>query len=65
MPRYDYECTACGEAAERSRSIAHRDDVEPHTCGRGLLMRVPSTKAPGTAFKGSGWTQKSRGGRTQ
>lgn len=66
MPTYTYQCDQCGRQLEEVRTVAKRNDLWHcgGPCELGVLRRVQETKAPGAAFKGTGWTPKSGGGRT-
>ena len=54
MPRYDYECQACGETAEADRPIACRNEGPAcPDCGGPTELLVAG---PMTIFKGAGWS---------
>lgn len=58
MPRYDYDCAACGGRFE----LMHGVHVDPPTacalCGGGPVRKAFA--APAVHFKGSGWAKKER-----
>ena len=58
MPRYDYDCSACGRRFE----VVHGVHVEGPTvcpiCGKGPIRKAISAAA--VHYKGSGWAKKER-----
>jgi putative FmdB family regulatory protein len=58
VPRYDYDCAACGQRFE----LMHGVHADPPTtcplCGSGPVRKAIS--APSVHFKGSGWAKKER-----
>jgi putative FmdB family regulatory protein len=58
VPRYDYDCAACGSRSE----LVHGVDADPPTacpvCGSGPLKKAFAP--PTIHFKGSGWAKKER-----
>lgn len=58
MPRYDYDCAACGTRFE----VAHGVTADPPTtcpiCGAGPIKKAFAP--PTIHFKGSGWAKKER-----
>jgi putative FmdB family regulatory protein len=58
MPRYDYDCSACGRRFE----VVHGVQVEGPTvcpiCGKGPIRKAISAAA--VHYKGSGWAKKER-----
>ena len=63
MPRFDFDCAACGERFEILIGVhAERPTICP-LCGGGPLKKAIS--APAVHFKGSGWAKKERRAATK
>lgn len=60
MPNYVYRCVGCAEEVTRQVPIAERDTTFECDCGN-RFHRQPFAVAPGTSFKGGGWTPKFHG----
>src|SRR5438552_2697324 len=54
MPTYEYNCSACGHAFERSQSITADPVKRCPQCGKNKVKRLIGTGA-GLIFKGSGF----------
>jgi putative FmdB family regulatory protein len=53
MPLYEYQCEACATRFERIQKFSDPPvDVCP-TCGKGPVIKLPSS--PAIQFKGTGW----------
>lgn len=58
MPNYDFQCDLCAHVFERLLPMVRRNDTQAcPACPAGLAEKIQPT-APGTSFKGSGWTPK-------
>lgn len=58
MPRYDYDCAACGRRFEVIHGV-HADAPDACAlCGGGPVRKAISS--PAVHFKGSGWAKKER-----
>lgn len=58
MPRYDYDCAACGQRFEVMHGVHGEPPATCSLCGSGLVRKAIS--APTVHFKGSGWAKKER-----
>jgi putative FmdB family regulatory protein len=58
MPRYDYDCAACGRRFEVVHGIHADGPATCPLCGRGPVRKAISAAA--VHFKGSGWAKKER-----
>lgn len=58
MPRYDYDCAACGRRFEVVMGVHADGPTACALCGRGPVKKAFSP--PTIHFKGSGWAKKER-----
>lgn len=58
MPRYDYDCAACGTRFEVVQGVHADPPVECPACGGGPIKKAFAP--PTIHFKGSGWAKKER-----
>ena len=58
MPRYDYDCAACGRRFEVVLGVHDDGPSACALCGRGPVKKAFSP--PTVHFKGSGWAKKER-----
>ena len=58
MPRYDYDCAACGRRFEVVLGVHDDGPTVCALCGRGPVKKAFSP--PTIHFKGSGWAKKER-----
>jgi putative FmdB family regulatory protein len=58
MPRYDYDCMACGQRVEVVHGVHSPGPTQCPSCGGGPLKKAIA--APAVHFKGSGWAKKER-----
>lgn len=58
MPRYDYDCAACGRRFEVVHGVYADGPTVCPLCGRGPVRKAISAAA--VHFKGSGWAKKER-----
>ena len=58
MPRYDYDCAACGHRFEVIHGVHADGPTTCPLCGSGPVRKAIS--APAVHFKGSGWAKKER-----
>ena len=58
MPRYDYDCAACGRRFEVMHGVHADPPAACPLCGSGPVRKAIS--APTVHFKGSGWAKKER-----
>ncbi len=58
MPRYDYDCAACGRRFEVVHGVHVDGPTSCPLCGKGPVLKAIS--APAVHFKGSGWAKKER-----
>lgn len=58
MPRYDYDCAACGRRSELIHGVHDDLPVACPLCGGGPLKKAFAP--PTIHFKGSGWAKKER-----
>ena len=58
MPRYDYDCAACGRRFEVMYGVHADPPTSCPLCGSGPVRKAIS--APAIHFKGSGWAKKER-----
>lgn len=57
MPNYSFKCTNCGHEFDKVVPLADYNDVQDCPKDLGPAERQ-LTSAPGTAFKGAGWTPR-------
>jgi len=58
VPRYDYDCAACGQRFEVMHGVHADPPAACPSCGSGPVRKAIS--APTVHFKGSGWAKKER-----
>jgi putative FmdB family regulatory protein len=58
MPRYDYDCAACGRRFEVVHGVYADGPTVCPLCGSGPVRKAISAAA--VHFKGSGWAKKER-----
>ncbi len=58
MPRYDYDCAACGRRFEVIHGVHADPPASCPLCGSGPVRKAIA--APAVHFKGSGWAKKER-----
>ena len=58
MPRYDYDCAACGRRVEVVHGVYEPGPTQCPNCGGGPLKKAIA--APAVHFKGSGWAKRDR-----
>ena len=58
MPRYDYQCAACGRRFEVVHGLHDDGPASCPLCGAGPVRKAFA--APAIHFKGSGWAKKER-----
>ncbi len=58
MPRYDYDCAACGQRFEVMHGVHGEPPATCPLCGSWPVRKAIS--APTVHFKGSGWAKKER-----
>ena len=58
MPRYDYQCAACGRRFEVVHGLHDDGPTACPLCGAGPVRKAFA--APAVHFKGSGWAKKER-----
>jgi putative FmdB family regulatory protein len=58
VPRYDYDCAACGQRFEVMHGVHADPPTDCPLCGKGPVRKAIS--APTVHFKGSGWAKKER-----
>lgn len=58
MPRYDYDCAACGRRSEVLHGVHDDAPAACPLCGGGPLKKAFAP--PTIHFKGSGWAKKER-----
>jgi len=58
MPRYDYDCAACGRRSELIHGVHDDSPTACPMCGGGPLKKAFAP--PTIHFKGSGWAKKER-----
>ena len=58
MPRYDYQCAACGRRFEVVHGITEDGPTTCPLCGEGPVRKAFAP--PAIHFKGSGWAKKER-----
>jgi len=58
VPRYDYDCAACGRRFEVMYGVHADPPTSCPLCGSGPVRKAIS--APAIHFKGSGWAKKER-----
>lgn len=58
MPRYDYDCAACGRRFEATHGVFEDGPTACPLCGAGPVKKAFSP--PTIHFKGSGWAKKER-----
>lgn len=58
MPRYDYDCAACGTRFEAVHGVHADGPSTCPTCGGGPVKKAFAP--PAIHFKGSGWAKKER-----
>ena len=54
MPKYEYQCTACPQIVEITRSIEDSLSRVPY-CESCMIPMVRVWNVPGVQFKGDGW----------
>jgi putative FmdB family regulatory protein len=58
VPRYDYDCAACGRRFEVIHGVHADPPASCPLCGSGPVRKAIA--APAVHFKGSGWAKKER-----
>ena len=53
MPLYEYQCEACGQRFEVIQKFSDPPAETCTKCGKGPVVRMPSS--PAIQFKGTGW----------